>query len=87
MMFRVIDLPSEVDLSKAKATFNDGALEVVMLKASPAKSIRVETKSDSSPEGDISVHETSGIEAARDPTVVTGANEPIVKAQAASSRR
>jgi HSP20 family protein len=44
LIFRVIDLPSEVDLSKAKATFNDGALEVVMPKAAPAKSVRVETK-------------------------------------------
>jgi HSP20 family protein len=87
MMFRVIELPCEVDLSKATAKLNDGALEVVMSKASPAKSIRVETKSGSSLEGDTSVHETSGIEAAGDPTVVTGANEPIVKAQAASSRR
>ena len=44
LMFRVIDLPSEVDLSRAKATFNDGSLEVVMPKAVPAKSVRVETK-------------------------------------------
>jgi hypothetical protein len=44
LMFRVIDLPSEVDLLKAKATFNDGALDVVMPKAAPAKSVRVEAK-------------------------------------------
>lgn len=44
LMFRVIDLPSEVDLSVAKATFNDGALDVVMPKAAPAKSVRVETR-------------------------------------------
>jgi HSP20 family protein len=44
LMFRVIDLPAEVDLSKARATFSDGTLEVVMPKAAPAKSVRVETK-------------------------------------------
>jgi len=43
-MFHVIDLPCEVDLSKAKASFNDGRLEVVMPKAAPARSVRVETK-------------------------------------------
>jgi HSP20 family molecular chaperone IbpA len=43
-MLRVIDLPTEVDLSKARATFSNGTLEVVMPKAAPAKSIRVETK-------------------------------------------
>jgi HSP20 family molecular chaperone IbpA len=43
-MFRVIDLPAEVDLSKARATFSDGTLEVAMPKAAPAKSVRVETK-------------------------------------------
>jgi HSP20 family protein len=44
LMLRVIDLPTEVDLSKARATFSNGTLEVVMPKAAPAKSIRVETK-------------------------------------------
>jgi HSP20 family protein len=44
LMFRVIDLPAEVDLSKARATFSGGTLDVVMPKAAPAKSIRVETK-------------------------------------------
>jgi HSP20 family molecular chaperone IbpA len=43
-MLRVIDLPTEVNLSKARATFSDGTLEVVMPKAAPAKSVRVETK-------------------------------------------
>jgi HSP20 family molecular chaperone IbpA len=42
-MFRVIDLPAEVDLSKARATFSDGTLDVVMPKVAPAKSVRVET--------------------------------------------
>jgi hypothetical protein len=86
-MFHVIDLPCEVDLSKAKASFNDGRLEVVMPKAAPARSVRVETKPGLSAEGDTSVHETGGIEAAGSPPVVTGANKPIVKAQTASSRR
>jgi HSP20 family protein len=44
MIFRAIDLPAEVDLSKVKATLNDGTLEVMMPKADPAKSVRVETK-------------------------------------------
>jgi HSP20 family protein len=87
LMFHVIDLPCEVDLSKAKASFNDGRLEVVMPKAAPARSVRVETEPGLSAEGDTSVHETGGIEAAGSPPVVTGANKPIVKAQTASSRR
>jgi HSP20 family molecular chaperone IbpA len=40
MMYHVIDLPSEVDPSKAKATFSDGRLEVVMSKVAIAKSAR-----------------------------------------------
>jgi len=43
LVFRIIDLPCEVDLSKARATFNDGTLKVVMPRSSPAKSLRVET--------------------------------------------
>jgi HSP20 family protein len=78
LMFRIIDLPCEVDLSKARATFNDGTLEVVMPRAAPAKSIRVETKPSLSIEGDTSAHETDGIESASGPS--------IVKARAASSR-
>jgi HSP20 family protein len=41
MMYHVIDLPYEVDPSKAKATFNDGRLDVVMPKVALAKSARV----------------------------------------------
>jgi HSP20 family protein len=40
MMYHVIDLPCEVDPSKAKATFNDGRLDVVMPKVVLAKSAR-----------------------------------------------
>jgi HSP20 family protein len=87
VMFRVIDLPCEVDLSKAKATFNDGTLEVVMPRTAPAKSIRVETKPGLSAKGETSVVETDGIETADTSPLVPGADEPIVKAQAASSRR
>jgi len=79
LMYRVIDLPCEVDLSKAKATFNDGTVEVVMPKAAPAKSVRVETKPGLSAKGDTSVQETGGIEAAGSPPIFTGADEPIVK--------
>ena len=85
LMFRVIDLPCEVDLSKAKATFNDGTLEVVMPKTAPAKSIRVETRPGLSTEGETSVVETDGIEAADVSPLVPGAD--IGKGQAASSRR
>jgi HSP20 family protein len=87
LMFCVIDLPTEVDLSRAKATFNDGTLEVVMPKTAPAKSIRVGTKPGFSTEGDNSVHQTGGIQAAGSLPVGTGAKEPTVKTQTASSRR
>jgi HSP20 family molecular chaperone IbpA len=40
LMFHVIDLPSEIDPLKAKATFNNGRLEVVMPKVVLAKSAR-----------------------------------------------
>lgn len=86
-MFRVIGLPCEVDLSKTKATFNDGTLEVVMPRTAPAKSIRVETTPGSPAEDNASGLETGGIEAADTPPLVPGTDEPIVKAQAASSRR
>jgi hypothetical protein len=76
----VIDLPAEVDLSNARVTFSDGTLEVMMPKAAPAKSLRVETKPELSAE-----HNTSGaIEAEGTPSL---GNEPIVRAHAASSRR
>jgi HSP20 family protein len=81
LMFRVIDLPAEVDLSKAKATFHDGTLEVMMPKAAPAKSLRMETKPEVSAEGNTSAGE---MEAEGAPPL---ADVPIVKAQAASSRR
>ena len=44
LMWCVIDLPTEVDLSKTRATFSDDTLAVVMPKTDPAKSVRVETK-------------------------------------------
>ncbi len=87
LMFRVIDLPCEVDLSKAKASFNDGRLEVAMPKAAPARSVRVETKQGWSAEGSAFVHGTGETEAASSTPVVTGANQPIGKAQTASSKR
>ena len=40
LICKVIDLPTAVDLSKARATFRDGALEVVMPQANPAESVR-----------------------------------------------
>ena len=86
-MFRVIDLAYEVDLSKAKASFNDGRLEVVMPKAALAKSARVETKQALPAEGRTSVQKTGKIGAAGSPLAATGANEPIARAQTASSRR
>ncbi len=86
LMFHVIDLPCEVDLSKSKASFNDGRLEVVMPKAFPARS-GVETKQGWPAEGSASIPQTDGIGAAGSAPAVTGANEPIVKMQRASSRR
>ncbi len=41
MMYQVIDLPCEVYPSKAKATFHDGRLDIVMPKVVLAKSARV----------------------------------------------
>jgi HSP20 family molecular chaperone IbpA len=87
MIFSVIDLPAEVDLSKVKATLNDGTLEVVMPKADPAKSVRVETKLGLSVEGESAVPKNGGIEAAGHPPVVRDAAGPAVHAQSASSRK
>jgi len=84
-IFHVAELPVEVDPSKAKATFTDGRLEIMMPKVAPAKSSRVETKPTLSAEGDTAVQ--AGIEPAGSPPVVTAAKRPIVKAQAGSSKR
>jgi hypothetical protein len=70
MIFRVIDLPAEVDLSKVKATLDGDTLEVVMPKADPAKSVRVETKSELPVEDESAVRKNGGIEAAGHPPVV-----------------
>ncbi len=87
MMFRVIDLSADVDLSKAKATLNDGTLEVVMPKSAPAKSIRVETKPELHAKSDTSAHKVGGIEDAGSSPDAAGASEPIAKVQAASSKK
>ena len=87
MIFRVVDLPAEVDLSKVKATLNDATLEVVMPKADPAKSVRVEAKLGLSAEDESAVRKNGGIEAAGHPPVVRETAEPAVQAQSASSRR
>jgi HSP20 family molecular chaperone IbpA len=41
LVFHVIDLPAEVDLLTARASLNDGRLEVVMAKTTPALSVKV----------------------------------------------
>ncbi len=41
IMFHVIDLPCEINPSKAKATLKDGRLDVVMPKVTLLKSARV----------------------------------------------
>ena len=87
LMLRVINLPTEVDLSKAKATFSDGTLDVVMPKAAPAKSVRIEAKLGLSAEGEPSVHESGGTDGVRTSPVLTEANKPVVKTQAAFPRR
>lgn len=43
-VLRVVDLPTEVDTEKAKATLSDGVLELYMPKAAPAKMVKVEPK-------------------------------------------
>jgi len=87
MMFRVIDLPCAVDFSKARATFSDGMLEVMMPKVDPAKSLRVERKPELSSEEKTSEHKTDRTEAAGSRPVGAGTNEPMVTARAASSRK
>ena len=87
LILRVIDLPAEVDLSKAKATFSDGRLEVTMPKAAPAKSVRVETKIESPTDGNTSVNETGRSETAGSQPAFIEDHEPIAKTRAASSRR
>ncbi len=82
LMFRVISLPCQVDLSKAKATFNDETLEVLMPKATPAKSVRVETRPGSPAEDASAIRNNDGTEA----TGNAGVNEPILQAQPASSK-
>jgi HSP20 family protein len=87
LMFHVIDLPCEVDLSNSKASFHDGRLEVVMPKAAPTKSIRVETDLGSTAEDETFVHGTGEIESTGSMPVDTGANKTPVKARAASLRK
>jgi HSP20 family molecular chaperone IbpA len=85
LMLRVIDLPCDVDLSKAKATFNGDTLEVFMPKAAPAKSVRVETRAELPAEYESSIRNNGETETAgRPPAAAAGANEPIVHARASS---
>jgi HSP20 family protein len=87
LMLSVIHLPCEVDLSKAKAVFNGGTLEVLMPKAAPAKSIRVETRLGLSVGDESYVRKNGRVEAAGQPPVVSDAAEAAVHAQSASSTR
>jgi HSP20 family molecular chaperone IbpA len=87
LMFRVIDLPKEVDLSTSRASINDGRLEVVMPRAVPANRVRVETALGSSGEGDKYVRGASEAADVGGPSVVAGAIEPKVKARPASTGR
>lgn len=43
-ILRVVDLPAEVDVEKAKATLKDGMLELDVPKVAPAKIVKVEAK-------------------------------------------
>jgi HSP20 family protein len=43
-ILRSVDLPSDVDASKVNATLKDGVLNLELPKASPAKSVRIDTK-------------------------------------------
>lgn len=87
LMFRVINLPCEVDPSKGQAIFNDGRLEIVMPKARPAKNISEETRPGLSSEGSSSALEMGGIEVASRAPVPTLSIEPTRKSQAVSSGR
>jgi HSP20 family protein len=71
LMFHVIDLPTEVDLSTSRASLNDARLEVVMPKTVPAKSVQI--------------HGANEAADADRSSVVTGAIEPKAKAQPAST--
>ncbi|MGA6955475.1 MAG: Hsp20/alpha crystallin family protein, partial [Candidatus Acidiferrales bacterium] len=85
LMFRVIDLPCEVDPSKGYATFHDGRLEVVMPKAHPAKSILRETIPGLSAEPDASALAIRGIGGAPRAPVATESIDPTLKSQTVSS--
>jgi HSP20 family protein len=43
-IFRALDLPTDVDASKATATLKDGILDLALPKATPAREIPVEQK-------------------------------------------
>lgn len=43
-VFRAVDLPAEVDASKATATLKDGLLDLTLPKAAPARKIPIEQK-------------------------------------------
>jgi HSP20 family protein len=43
-LFRVVDLPAEINTEKVKATLENGVLALEMPKATPAKKIAVEAK-------------------------------------------
>ncbi|MGB2622714.1 MAG: Hsp20/alpha crystallin family protein [Candidatus Acidiferrum sp.] len=86
LMLCVIDLPTEVDLSKSKATLRDGTLEVEMPRAAPAKSVRVETKDALSGAAHTSVRERVGIEPLGSAVEGRQAGQPAVNAQAASPK-
>ena len=86
LLFCIIDLPAEVDLLKTKATVNDDTLEVVMPKAAPVKSVRVETAPRLPVEGDAPVRKAGAMEDAGSAPVVTVTHEETVRVRAASSR-
>lgn len=43
-IFRVVDLPAEINTEKVKATLENGILSLEMPKAAPAKKVAVDTK-------------------------------------------
>ncbi len=43
-VFRTLDLPEKIDLDNAKATLQDGTLEVVLPKAAPSKQVPTAAK-------------------------------------------
>ncbi len=84
-IYGVVDLPVEVDLSNSRATFDDGALEVFMPKATAANSLLMEANPPLSSK-ESAVPASSEIETSGKPLVGKNAKKKSAKAKAASGK-